>query len=249
MDYGARWYNPQINRWGQVDPLAGKFYEWSPYNSNLNNPIRYEDPKGDCPLCPVAPILIGSAVGFIADLSFQIGANIYEGGVENAFSEIDFKSAGISATAGALGGFAAINITSMGVPVTEAITANVMANTGNGMVESTVKQVETTNSLDGKKVVRDGFISGFTAGYGDSAGHLFNKFSGESAEDLLPSTIINSTTEVMENTFQNITDVQSGQKKTIGVNTYGQGNNNLKEHQKMLLLRPIIISQDLLHAY
>jgi len=218
--------DPQTGRWWQIDPMAEKFYAWSPYNSNLNNPVRYDDPKGDCPLCPVAPIIIGGLIGFGVDLSFQVGKNIYEGGLQNAFSRFDFKSAAISATAGALGGFAAINITSMGVPAVEAITANVMANTGIGMVESTTKQIGSTNTLDGTKVLRDGFISGATAGYGDSAGHLLNKFSGESAEDLVPSTLLNSATETMENTFQNIADSGSGQRQKEGSNNQRQVNSN-----------------------
>jgi RHS repeat-associated protein len=45
-DFGARTYDPAICRFGQVDPLAEKYYGVSPYVYCGNNPIRYIDPTG-----------------------------------------------------------------------------------------------------------------------------------------------------------------------------------------------------------
>jgi RHS repeat-associated protein len=45
-DYGARWYDAALGRWGQVDPLAEERNWVNPYNFVQNNPILRFDPNG-----------------------------------------------------------------------------------------------------------------------------------------------------------------------------------------------------------
>ncbi len=45
-DYGARWYMPDLGRWGAVDPLAEKYPAISIHAYVANNPINTIDPDG-----------------------------------------------------------------------------------------------------------------------------------------------------------------------------------------------------------
>ena len=81
-DYGARWYDAGIARWGAVDPLADNYYEHSGYSYAGNNPVINYDPNGE---------FIATIIGAIA------------GGVINAIrGENIWKGVASGATAGAV---------------------------------------------------------------------------------------------------------------------------------------------------
>ena len=54
-DYGARFYDPVIARWLVVDPSSeqGGQESLTQYQYGINNPVRYTDPDGRCPTCPI----------------------------------------------------------------------------------------------------------------------------------------------------------------------------------------------------
>jgi len=45
-DYGARNYDPALGRWMNIDPLASKYFSYSPFTYALNNPVYFVDIDG-----------------------------------------------------------------------------------------------------------------------------------------------------------------------------------------------------------
>ncbi|MEM6699779.1 MAG: RHS repeat-associated core domain-containing protein [Bacteroidota bacterium] len=49
LDYGVRYYDAAIGRWGQIDPMAEYMSDFSSYAYAFNDPLYYNDPTGMVP--------------------------------------------------------------------------------------------------------------------------------------------------------------------------------------------------------
>jgi len=93
-DFEARYYDPQLMRWHNVDPIPNSA---SPYSAMANNPVSITDPDGKCPAC--IAIAIGAAIGAASS------AAIYSVSVGSSWNWGDFgKAFAFGAVGGALSG-------------------------------------------------------------------------------------------------------------------------------------------------
>ena len=161
-------------RWKSIDPKSNLLPYLSPYNSNLNNPIYYNDPKGDLP-----PMAWGAIIGgglAVVDLVMESGwkgatTRLYEGDTK-AWTKV---ATGV-VTGVALGGVfgilekgaktAGVAISSMnriqraGMITTNAVASGLIALGGN-IADQHLQNGEVTND---NNALYYAFGAGFTGG-------------------------------------------------------------------------------------
>jgi RHS repeat-associated protein len=99
-DYGARYYDPSLARWWNLDPKTEMDYSSIPYAYVVNNPIIATDPDGK-----FLNIVIGAAAGAILEMSSQITSTLVQGGsFQDALKNMDWADVLVSTGEGALVG-------------------------------------------------------------------------------------------------------------------------------------------------
>ena len=101
-----------------------------------------------------------------------------------------------------------------------------------GAAESVTKQITDTGTVDGTKTVSDVIVSGMTGGYGDSANHLFGEVATHT-EQKVGSKIIDTATEVTENSLQNISDATRAENKSANQRNTPQSTAPAKKQQSL----------------
>ena len=89
-DYGARFYDPVIGRWGSVDPLAENHTDITPYNYVLNNPLIYTDEFG---LDTTRVIKLDEVVVTARSPKSDATFNVLRPGVPFNWNGIDYREA------------------------------------------------------------------------------------------------------------------------------------------------------------
>ena len=142
-DYGLDWnhhdwrfYDPAIGRFVTIDrlPEEEEQEQLTPYQFAYNNPVRYDDPDGQCPTCPVAAV--GAVVGGVIGGLIEAGSQLYSNGEIN-----DWKAVGGAAAQGAITG-AVAGLTAGGSLLTQAAVAGIANGVGGA----------ASNAIQGKDI-------------------------------------------------------------------------------------------------
>jgi RHS repeat-associated protein len=156
-----RTYDYITGRWWQIDPKAdeGDLVSLTPYNYSYNNPILYNDPEGDCPMC------VGALVGALVDTGLQLAEIALDD--NKTLSDFSFTSVAVSAASGAVGvGIAtkvdkALKVANLAGKAASAI--KVASGAATDAATSTASQLATKGEVNAKEVLID-VVAGCTAG-------------------------------------------------------------------------------------
>jgi hypothetical protein len=138
-----------------------------------NNPIKYNDPDGRCPICPA---LVGGAIGAVVGAGLELSKQLYSNVKESGFSKETFSNLNGKTILGAAAeGFitgAVVGLTGgAALGLATATFSQAAASTIGGIVK---REINGENPLD-KKEMRADFIAG---GFGGILGNVIGKGLG-----------------------------------------------------------------------
>jgi RHS repeat-associated protein len=154
IQMGLRWYDPELGRFLSADSIIPEPYNplaYDRYSYVYNNPVRYTDPTGHCPMC------IGALGGFIGGAIYgygsQVANNLSQGQMNlgqalttNISGETVLFYAGVGTVMGAgLGPVVAPAASYIAGAITTGGTAATMAETGTAVTTAACADGDCTN--------------------------------------------------------------------------------------------------------
>lgn len=152
-DVKARFYDPQIGRFIQIDPLSEEADQesWSSFQYGLNNPLSNNDPDGK-----VWNLVIGAVVGMAVEYGTQVVGNLASGDpLSKALTNVKGGSILIAGAAGALTSGSSAFVPKGAI----ATVAKGVATTGMDALESAGKQYVETGDISSKQVFTDVIVN------------------------------------------------------------------------------------------
>ncbi|MCL5264643.1 MAG: RHS repeat-associated core domain-containing protein [Chloroflexi bacterium] len=150
--YGTRFYDPVLGRFLSPDsmvPAPGNPQALNRYAYTLNNPLKYNDPDGHW-----VHILAGAAAGAAIAYGVQVVGNVHDNGLSvQAFTNVDVRTIGAGAVAGAVGA-ATLGLGTAAIAGAELTGSAATAATGATLAGSGVAAGQASRAVMGEQLGR-----------------------------------------------------------------------------------------------